>query len=76
MQDGPSRFKLVPHQDAMINHQLEVGSLPTDYVFNSATGPFLRANEELGCSREVVEFFKFELANLPIAVFKLQGDCA
>ena len=39
-------------------------------------GLFLRADEEFGGSRKVVDILKFELVNFASAIFKLQYDCA
>ena len=55
MKDGPLGFTVVPHKDRAFYHQLELGPLPSDFTPSSVSGPFLRADEELGHSREVVD---------------------
>ena len=41
MKDGPLKFTVVPKQDGTLAHHLEVGSLPDNFFFSSAMGPFL-----------------------------------
>ena len=55
MKDGPLVFTIITHKDRAFVHHLEVGLFPYDFILPSAPGPFLRADEELGCPREVVD---------------------
>ena len=67
MKGGTLWFNVVPNEDKEFYHHLEVVPLPSDFVFFSVLGPFMRANEELGRSGEVVDFFRVRLLILPIS---------
>ena len=58
MKDGPLVFLVVTHEDRAFYHKLEVGPLPSDFISPSDPGTVLGSDEELGISREVVDFFK------------------
>ena len=47
----PLLFTIFPHEDGSFTHPLEVGPFPSDFIFPSVPGPFLRADEDLGRSR-------------------------
>ena len=55
MEDGPLVFSIVPHKDGTFYHQLEVVPFPSDFIFPSVPVPFLRADDELGILREVLD---------------------
>ena len=76
MKDGPSIFPIVPHQDETLSYHLEAGYLPDKSFLLSVIGNFLRTDEELGWSREVVDILNFECVNFAIIVFKFQDYCA
>ena len=45
----------------MFAHHLELGPSPSDFIFPSILGPFLRSEEEIGNSRELVDIKKMIL---------------
>ena len=49
-------FYVVSHKDRAFSHHLEVGPLPSNFICSSGLGPFLRDDEVLGSSKEVVDF--------------------
>ena len=57
MKHGPLGFPVVPQKGGLFAHHHKVGPFPYDFIFPSILGPFLRADEELGSSREVVDDF-------------------
>ena len=59
MKYGSSIFYLVPHQYRTVEHHLEVIFFLVNIVFYHVMGPFLRDDEELGCSRYVVDILQF-----------------
>ena len=54
---GPFIFNFVPHKYGAFSHHLELGLFPSNLIFPSDPGPFLRANEELGRPSTVVYVF-------------------
>ena len=72
MKDGPLLFPVVLHEDRAFYHHLEVGPLTSNFVLSSSLGPFLRADEELGRSGEVVEFFESKVVNFTHVIFQVQ----
>ena len=76
MKYGTLRFPVVTQKDRAFAHHLEVGPLPSDFVFSSVLGPFLRADEELWLSREVVYLFESKVVNLTRVIFQVQDDGA
>ena len=62
--------------DRAFAHHLEVGNFPSDFVFSSVLGPFLRAEEELGHSRKVVERFEGKVVNFTCVIFQIQDNSA
>ena len=44
------------------------------YIFSYVLGPFLRSDEELGRSREVVDLFKSKIVNFTCAVFQVHDE--
>ena len=71
MKDGPLRVSVVPPEDKAFAHNLEVGPFPFHFVFLSILGPFMRDYKELGCSGEVVDFFKSKAVNLTCVIFQV-----
>ena len=51
-------FTIVPHGYGAFAHHLEVGPFPYNFILSSVPGPFLRDDEKIGRSREVVEVLK------------------
>ena len=74
MKDDPSWFTVVPHKYRSFSHHLEVGPFPSNFIFPSVPGPFLRAHEELGRSSEVVDLFKSESVKFTYVLFQFQDD--
>ena len=60
----------------MFAHHLELFPFPSDYVFSSVLGPFLRADEELGRSRKVVDLFESKFVYFTFVIFQVQDDDA
>ena len=48
MKDGHLQFPVVTHEDRAFAHYLEVGTFPSNFVFSSVLGPFIRDDEERG----------------------------
>ena len=48
MNNGSLIFPVVPHQDGMLAHHLEVGSLPDEFLLSSVVVTILGDYEELG----------------------------
>ena len=59
VKDVSLAFTVVPHNEGLHSHHLEVGPLPSDFVFTSIPGPFFSADKELVHPRKLVEVFKF-----------------
>ena len=74
MKDGPLWFPVVLNKNIAFSHHLEVGISPSNFIFVSVPGPFLRADEELGRSREVVDLFKSKIVNFTCAVFQVHDE--
>ena len=60
---------MVSHEEGAFYHHLEVCTLPYDFIFPYVPGPFLRADGELGCFREVVDVFLTRLWSLPVSYY-------
>ena len=58
----------------MFAHHLEVGPFPSEFTFSSVPDHFLKADEELGISREVVNLFKSNTAYFTFVVFQVEDD--
>ena len=74
MKNGILLFPVVPHEYRSFSHHIELGPFPSDFVFSSVLGPFLRADEELGCSGELVDLFLSKVVNLTHVIFQVQDD--
>ena len=74
MKDGTLLFPVVPHKDRALPNHLEVGSFYLEFVLSSILGHFLRADEELGRSREVVDIFESKVLNFSHVIFQVQDD--
>ena len=72
MNYSPFLFTVVPHEGIAFSHHLELGPLHYESIFSSVQGPFLRADEELGRSREVVDLFKSEVVKFACVLFQVQ----
>ena len=66
MKYGRSGFTAVPHKDGAFARHLEVGPFHYEFIFSFIPGPFLRADEKLGHSIEVVDVLKIILWILPV----------
>ena len=44
MKDGPLLFHVVPREDRSFAHHFEVGTFPSEFIFSSVPGPFLRGD--------------------------------
>ena len=55
MKYGPLGFPVFPHKDGSFAYHLEVVPFPSYFIFPSVPGTLLRADEELGRSREVLD---------------------
>ena len=60
----------------MLSHHLDVGPFPYNFVIHSVMNLFLRADNDIECSRESVDVFKIELVNFSYAIFQFQYDSA
>ena len=67
-------FPVFPNKYGASSHHLEVGPFPFNFIFYSVPGPFLRADEELGSSREVVDLFKSKVVKFTCVVFQVHDD--
>ena len=67
-------FHGVAHKYRSFAHHLEVGPFPSDFIFPSVPGPFLRADEDLGRSMEVVDIFKYKIVKFTCVIFRVQDD--
>ena len=76
MKNGHLWFTVVPHEYRAFSRHLEVGTFPSYFILYSVPGTFLWADKELGCSREVVDFFKNNILKFAYAVFQVQDDGA
>ena len=56
----------------MFFYRLEVGPFPSDFI----SCPFLRSDEEIGRSIEVVDLFKSKSVNFTCVVFQVQDSSA
>ena len=61
-------------EDRAFVHHLEVGTFPSDVIFSSVPGPFLRSAEELGRYMEVVQIFKMRVVKFTRVVFQVQDN--
>ena len=61
MNDGHLEFTFVPHQYGELSHHFEKGPLMVNLIFYSVMIPFVGTDEELGCTREVVEISNLSL---------------
>ena len=76
MKYAPLGFPVVPHEDGVFAHHLDVGTFPYGFIFPSAPGPFVRYNEEVGISREVVDILKHNTVKFTCVAFQFQDDGA
>ena len=76
MKDGPFLFPVIPHKGRAFSHHLDVGPFPSDFFFSSVLGPFMRADENLGRSREVLDLLKSKVVKFSCVVFQVQEDSA
>ena len=74
MKYGPLWFPVVPHKDREFPHNLEVGTFPSDFIFPSLPGPFLRADEDLGCTREIIYLLKNKILEFTCVLFQVQDN--
>ena len=69
-------FFVVPHKYKAFSHHLEVGHFPSKFIFSSVLEPFLREDEEIGHSREVVDLLKSKIVNFYCFIFQVQDNGA
>ena len=74
MKYGPFLFTVITHKDREFYHLLEVGPFSYEFIFYSIPGPFLRADKELGRSRELVDLFKSKIVKFNCVNFHVQED--
>ena len=67
VKDGPLIFTLIPHVYVAFYHHLELGPFHSNFIFPSISGTFLRDDEELGNSREVVDIWKMRFWSSPVS---------
>ena len=58
----------------MFYHHLEVGILPSYFLFSFVLGPFMRTDGELGSSREVIYLFRSKVVEFTCVVFQVKED--
>ena len=76
VKDGPLAFLVVPHNNGAFSHYLEVGPFSSEFIFTSVPIPFLRADEDLGCPRNVAEVSKNEIVEFTCVIFQVQANGA
>ena len=76
MKDGPFLFPVIPHKGRAFSHHLDVGPFPSDFFFSSVLGPFMRADENLGRSREVLDLFESKVVNFTRVILQVQENSA
>ena len=69
-------FTIVLQEERYFARHLEVGPFPYNFIFSSITGPFLRSDEEIVRSREVLDLFKSKIVKFTFVVFQVQDDGA
>ena len=76
MKYGPLVFTVIPHEDRAFPHHHEVVTYPSNFIFPYVLVPLLRADEELGSPRELVDVFKNEIVDFFCVIFQVQGNGA
>ena len=76
MKNVPLWFTVVTHEDRAFYNHLEVGTFPSNFILSSIPGPFIRANEELGCYKEWVDLFKSKGVKFTCFIFQVQDGGA
>ena len=69
-------FSIFPHKEGAFVHHLEIGPFPSEFVLISVLGPFLSDYKELGRSREVVDFLKYNIFRFTFFLFQVQDGGA
>ena len=69
-------FPVVTHEDIAFPHHLEVGPFPSNFVFSSILGPFLRSDEDLRRYRGVVDLFESKVLNFTRFILQVQDNDA
>ena len=69
-------FTIVPHKDGARAHHLEVVLSPAHFGSPSVSGPFIRADEDLGRPREVVDIIEVYIVDFFCIVFQVQYNSA
>ena len=64
MKDIPLVFVIVPDQDIVLPHYLELGPFMYDFISPPVLGPCLGSDEELKCAGKVVYVLKGEVMEL------------
>ena len=76
MKDGPLGFTIFPHRDGVFDHHFKVGPFPSDLTKPYSPGPLLKADEELGRPRELVDIKKNMIVDFICVTFQVQGGDA
>ena len=71
MKYGPLWFSVVPHKDRAFARHLELSPFPSDFILSYLQSPFLRADEDIGRSREVVDLFTSNTVKLTCVLFQV-----
>ena len=71
---GPMRFPVVSKKYGTLSQHFQLGPFMANFVFYSITGPFVRTNKELGCSRELYYMLKIEFMKLACIILQVQFD--
>ena len=72
----PFCFTIAPNYYRSFSHHLELSLFHSDFIFYSVPGPFLRSDEKLGGSREVVDLLKNNIVKSKCFVFQVQDNGA
>ena len=76
MKYGPLGYTVVPHEDGVFAHHLEIGPFPSDFFLPSVPGPGLRIYEEIRHSREVIGVFENYIVEFTCVIFQVQVNGA
>ena len=74
MKDGTFGFSVVPHKYRALVHHIEVGPFSSNFIFLSALGKFLSADNELDFPMEVVDIILNDIVDFICVLFQVQGD--
>ena len=69
-------FTVVPHNDGVLVHHLDVCPFLDRFGFPYILGPFLRSDEELVLPREVEQIFEVYIVNFDNVIFQVHDSGA